>query len=77
MRGGTRALTHIAGKCEADETSSLYDDCYEGDPDPDTEENRIEFPHCFNWNCCNKPGDAEGCARDYHTPDPRLVGKKR
>ncbi|KAK7756636.1 hypothetical protein SLS62_001473 [Diatrype stigma] len=32
----------------------------------DTDEMREEFPEGFFWNCCDKPGTAEGCTRGRH-----------
>lgn len=42
-------------------------DVFEGDPDPDTEENRREFPEAFVWDCCGERGDGKkGCVRTRH-----------
>jgi hypothetical protein len=42
-------------------------DVFEGDPDPDTAENRKEFPEAFVWDCCEERGDGKkGCVRTRH-----------
>ena len=32
----------------------------------DTPENRAEFPKGFAWDCCDEPGDEEGCEKGFH-----------
>ena len=32
----------------------------------DTEENRINYPERFIYECCDRYGDEEPCVRDWH-----------
>ncbi|KAF5647523.1 uncharacterized protein FTJAE_1579 [Fusarium tjaetaba] len=36
----------------------------------DTESMRVEYPEGFVWNCCDKPGDEDGCYHGRHEADP-------
>ncbi|KAG9191106.1 hypothetical protein G6011_09194 [Alternaria panax] len=36
--------------------------------DPDTDENRKEYPEGFVWTCCKGKGDAKGCKETAHKP---------
>jgi hypothetical protein len=57
-------LTDSTGTLEIDED---YFEVWPNDPDPDTEEARIENPGGFIWDCCQERGDGkEGCVRDRH-----------
>ncbi|KAH9237556.1 hypothetical protein K456DRAFT_1721227 [Colletotrichum gloeosporioides 23] len=38
----------------------------------DTSENREQFPEVFRWDCCEEPGDADGCHRGAHRTNERV-----
>ena len=42
----------------------------------DTDEMREVNPEGFVWDCCDKPGDEEGCQRGRHQADPGKSKKR-
>lgn len=60
------ACLYHPGEMEWDDSEGQFD-VFEGDPDPDTEENKREFPEAFVWSCCQERGDGKkGCVRTRH-----------
>lgn len=51
-------------------------DCFDGDPTYTVEEMFADCPDRVDWNCCQKNGEAEGCAFDWHR-SYLTVGKAR
>ncbi|KAI0408734.1 hypothetical protein F4802DRAFT_363511 [Xylaria palmicola] len=64
------ACQYHPGSVERDEDASVWD--YMDDPtvpleyDPTDEELCADHPESFAWDCCDKPSDSPGCARDPH-----------
>ena len=58
---------YISGELEVDDENDFWadhdEDCH---GTIDTPEMREEYPEGFFWNCCDKPGTAEGCTRGRH-----------
>lgn len=46
-----------------------WEDWREGDPD--SEENKEEYPEGYLWDCCEKSGEDEGCLLGPHVVEDR------
>lgn len=50
--------------------------CFDGGPTYTVEKMFADCPDRVDWNCCQKNGEAEGCAFDWHR-SYFTVGKAR
>ncbi|KAI3319157.1 hypothetical protein HD806DRAFT_510167 [Xylariaceae sp. AK1471] len=64
---GDKACKYHDGELEVDHQGDVWADHDERCHGTiDTDENRIEFPEGFVWNCCDKVGYRGGCTRGRH-----------
>jgi hypothetical protein len=67
----TGADMYVSGELEVDYDADVWADHDENCHGTiNTESMRVDYPEGFVWNCCDKPGDEDGCYHGRHEADP-------